>query len=471
MIGSPEVWTRDVVLIPPTLKEGDFTVTFPLDISGLILLSKTISMELGVETPAPEITLTAIVRTIANIEKGQIKEEYTQSTKLKSGSVALELLRPLDRKNQGESLGLKYEHRGSFSYSVNLKDNKLFGKTVLTPEAKPLGRPVWENTNSVPKLPPIQILHPEPEQIPAPVWEGTNTATQTLTADPDLKLTPIAMKVAASYPVESLDHFDLTFSYEMTGDKPITREFSEIGITAFLNAPGLTAQTFVLAPKKTIGGRTATITFPLDIGLFYAVIEAIEKERPATNTPSFYNLLVRAEVKGNAQSAFGNISDSFRSDLSIKLERKNVQWLEVRPATKTGFIKENTLVPNRRTRIIRFSFSGVLGLVALAISYGTWHYRRIQRTQTSHLDTEARRMKKKHKEILVEVESLPPLANQEQVVSLGSLEELVKAADALLKPVLHEACPGKHTYCVTDGNTRYVYTSSVSLTSPVRGEK
>ena len=73
------------------------------------------------------------------------------------------------------------------------------------------------------------------------------------------------------------------------------------------------------------------------------------------------------------------------------------------------------------------------------------------------MDAEARRVKNKHRDILVEVENLPPIGGEEKIVRISSLEELIKTADALLKPVLHEVNSGKHTYCVTDGNTRYLY--------------
>ena len=46
-------------------------------------------------------------------------------------------------------------------------------------------------------------------------------------------------------------------------------------------------------------------------------------------------------------------------------------------------------------------------------------------------------------------------------VGLGSLEEVVKASEALLKPILHVAEPTRHTYCVIDGTTQYLYVHEI----------
>ena len=58
-------------------------------------------------------------------------------------------------------------------------------------------------------------------------------------------------------------------------------------------------------------------------------------------------------------------------------------------------------------------------------------------------------------------EELPEAKAREMVIQLSSLDELIKAVDGLLKPVLHKAEAHKHTYCVIDGLTRCEYISGV----------
>ena len=76
------------------------------------------------------------------------------------------------------------------------------------------------------------------------------------------------------------------------------------------------------------------------------------------------------------------------------------------------------------------------------------------------IEEEAQRARKKHKDIVVDIDELPEAQAGQVVIQLSSLDELVKTADSLLKPVLHVSEPDKHTYCVIDGATRYKYTST-----------
>lgn len=463
LVGNIEEWRREVVLIPPTPKRGDFSVTFPLDINGLLKMAKEIATEIGLEVPAPEITLRAIVRTVIPTEKGQIKEEFIQNTKLRNGATTLELRRPFTQWEKGESLGLKYEQKGSFNYEINLKENKLFGKTALRPELEPENHPWWENINPNGKPQLTQFLRPESEPMPALWWDVINVPLRKFNTEPDSKLIPAPVKVAPNYAVETLDHIDLTFTFEMFNDRPVTNESIDVGVSAYLSAPGVPIQSFILVPKSPVKGKSTTITIPLDTGLFYSVIEAVEKSNSSTTPPAFYSLLVRAEVKGNAQSNFGPIQDVLQHDLSIRLDKKLVQLPETKPAIKSGIIKEKSLVPNPRAKVFRLGSTGILGVVVLFILYGVWSYRRGGFKSNTGIYAEVQRLKNKYKDIMVEVESLPPMGEGEKIVKLGSLDELLKTADALLKPVLHEAGTGKHIYCVTDNNTRYVYSVETEI--------
>lgn len=71
----------------------------------------------------------------------------------------------------------------------------------------------------------------------------------------------------------------------------------------------------------------------------------------------------------------------------------------------------------------------------------------------------AARVRKKYKQVLVDIEELPEIKPGETVIPLGSLDDLVRISDDLLKPVLHQASEGRHVYCTIDGSVRYQYIS------------
>ena len=70
---------------------------------------------------------------------------------------------------------------------------------------------------------------------------------------------------------------------------------------------------------------------------------------------------------------------------------------------------------------------------------------------------EAARAKKKYRQLMVDVEELPEVKPTETVIPLNSLDDLVRIADDLVKPVLHRAEEGRHTYCIIDSGVRYLY--------------
>ncbi len=57
------------------------------------------------------------------------------------------------------------------------------------------------------------------------------------------------------------------------------------------------------------------------------------------------------------------------------------------------------------------------------------------------------------------IEEMPSVKPNETVIPLSSLDDLVRIADDLVKPVLHRIQEGRHIYCTIDGTVRYQYMS------------
>jgi len=77
VLENPGVWSKTFVLVPPTKKNGDFTVTFPLDIDSFNRFNdvfRTIEGEIGASTPH-DLTIKADVHTVAQTPFGLIDEE------------------------------------------------------------------------------------------------------------------------------------------------------------------------------------------------------------------------------------------------------------------------------------------------------------------------------------------------------------------------------------------------------------
>jgi hypothetical protein len=66
---------------------------------------------------------------------------------------------------------------------------------------------------------------------------------------------------------------------------------------------------------------------------------------------------------------------------------------------------------------------------------------------------------RKYKEFIVDVKEWPELNSGQNVLTLDSIEYLVKVAQGLLKPVHHASENGTHIFWVNDDSTSYVFRS------------
>jgi len=405
VLSSKGMWETEVTLVPrrPTL--GNFSTSFPLNPEEFLELAADIGDEIGVRT-SPDIILKATIHTEAETSSGVLKDDFIQTCQVDVGGSILEWHRPLILSRKGYWDSLIYEHRGSFSYSIKLKPNILFGETVMY--------------------------------------------SDTLEASPMVKLTP-----SSFYPADSTETIDVTLSCQLDSDQPVTQVRNEVEVNAIFSKPEGEEILFELVPKSQLRG-SSSVTFPLDIALLYDIIEATEKETEGT-IPD-YDLLVQANVHTVGRSEFGVIDEVISPNLKLSLESGGLSWPEENQETKSGSFTETVVIPNTYRNKIITSARGVLGVAVVVLLYAVWSYRQANRLKVPipEVEAEAIRAKRKHKDIIVDVQSFPPTDGQ-AVIPLDSLDELVKFADALLKPVLHRAETGRHTYCVVDGVIRYQY--------------
>ena len=77
IIENPDRWSKSLVLVPKTKKEGNFSISFPIDLNYLTEVSDAIGRETGVGGMR-NFNIKADVRTIAQTDVGTVDEVYTQ---------------------------------------------------------------------------------------------------------------------------------------------------------------------------------------------------------------------------------------------------------------------------------------------------------------------------------------------------------------------------------------------------------
>jgi len=412
VVGNPGSWQKELKLVPETTETGDFTVKFSLDLEELKELIDTIEEETGTYSASTDVTIKADVHVVAQTGSGELEDDFVQTTKTTLTSTTLEWEQGLSLSRTGSYDGLSYEQRGNFDYVIHLKPNTVYETTTVTP--------------------------------PTPATSGPT----------------LALPTGQVYFCQTIDHMEAAFSYDFDCERPLNRAWAEVEVTAVLEYPGMWSKTFVLVPRMTKTGDF-TVTFPVDLDYFYQLTDTVREEIGMGSAS--YNLTLRASVHVVAEADHGIIDEVFSQSLTGTLGTKALTWGSDLTESQSGSIEETETVPIPGAVPARAGSVAGLLLAVLLGSYAVRNHKRVKPTPLTAVELEAQRARKKHKDVIVDVEELPEAEAEVMVISLGSLDELVKAADALLKPVLHKAQARKHTYCVIDGLTRYEY---VSLEKP-----
>ena len=415
-VKRPDEEEEEITLVEKTSEREEFTVDFALDMTD--------------EISGGDITINAYVYTTVETDTGPIFEAFTQSLGMRSQGPLLEVDGELELTEPGYVGDLNYEQQGEFDYEVCLKSDSPFGAITLKPPSVPLPAP------------------PAPPALPTP---------------------PPAKTIGPGEVIFSklVDRMDATFDYTLKCDQPLRQLTEEVRIIATLENPGVWSKTFVLVPP-TMKSESFSISFPLDINHFTEMLEAIRSE---TGVPAeSYNLSIKADVHTIAQTDFGPIDEAFSKTLSTALGEGTLEWNEELVESKPGSITTSQMIPNpnkymgltvSRVRILAVI---VAGIIVSLFAYLMWRRLKLKPMEVPKIDREVRLAKKKYGERIAEATSQTPIEG-EKAISIGSMEDLIKIADELGKPVIHQApsIPEEaHAYYVFDGATRYQYVLTAS---------
>lgn len=425
IIHGPSGWQKEVPILSTTQQGDYFTIPFPLELDTYNDIINDVEEELGFrevtggEENAYSLVIEARVKVKARSGTEWIEDTFAQPMEIRVGRGTLgwdNNLTLVRRRCQG---AFTYKHIGNFDYAVYLEPN-----TALYGEK-------------------IQTLRPEPYQRPQLISRPPGEVYFTKTAD--------IMKAS--------------FGYRLECDQLVTNLTEEVKITAILEyppaagstGPPMWQKTFTLVPATRKSGNFV-VEFPVDVNYFNGLVNLIRGEI-GMGAPT-NNLTIRAEVRTQGDTRFGRIDKVFTQDLKGILGGATVTWDTELQKSEKGTIGGTRTVSDPNVGKYQMLSLAVLALVLFGFVFVVWNFSE-SRSVTLRAEEEAFRVRKKHKNVIVDVTELPVAKPEETVIPVGSLDELIKAADNLLKPVLHQAEADKHTYCVIDGLTRYQYVSQL----------
>lgn len=410
ILQNGDLWQKTIELVPVTEKTGNFKVEFTLDLDEINELFDTIDEETGITTRTRQITLVATVGLGEHLESSTLVQSLPMtlsSTVLEIGGELVELV--LD-----DTGGI--EARGAFDYTIYLEENSLYKTDTLKP--------------------PTATPYTPPEQ-------------KTLGVGPVI-------------PYELVDRMEASYYYDLLTSRPITDLYEEVTITATIDSPELWSKTFVLVPSTSQPGNFK-VDFQVDIDYLNELLKAILEETGTSGEA--YNLTIEAFVHVTAQSDYGPIDEVFTQTLSTELGAGTLIWNEELEMTQEGAITTTYIIPNPN-RYLGLSVDGVkttsliLGIIFLLIFIASLvFYNKTKAPELPLSEKTALAVGKKYADRIAEASSQTSLVD-EKIVTLGSIEDLVKVADELGKPIMHQpptATDKRHIYYVIDGNSQYQY--------------
>jgi hypothetical protein len=406
IVKSPGVEDKELVLLPKLPETEAFTAGFPFRMS---------------EVPSgSDVTITAYVYTTVETDAGPIFEAFTQSLAIRSKGPLLEVDKDLSRVEPGYTGGLIYKQQGEFDYKVQLRSDSPFGAITLKP--------------------PSVTPPPEPPPPPPP-------------PPPPLKTLERGQTVFTKL----VDSMDVTFNYSFMSEKPVSAVTTDVEITAVLEATKLWSKQFpILYASK---GGNFSVTFPLDLVSYLELFEAIRTETGAS--AESYNLTVTADVHTVADTQFGLVNETFSQAMKGTLKGNVLEWDKELAQSKPGSIKTTKVIPNPNSYLglsvaeARILSTALAGIFFVFLLFQGVMYVRFKPAEVSQAEKAVRQARKKYGAFIVEA-----TIDGEKTVSVDSMEDLIKVANELGKPIVHQAPRASeepHAYYVLDGATRYQY--------------
>jgi hypothetical protein len=385
---------------------GIANISFPLDLQHFQDMGDVIEEEIGGSGSSYDLTLQSVVSVGTGLD-------YVQLLPIRMTKLYIKIGDGLTSVSSGG--------QGKFDYQVKLRENTLFGPVTLTPPAAP------------PKAPEI-ILGP-----------------------------------ADTIFTKFIDNMKVNYGYRLTSDRPLKQTQEEVIIEAILENPGRWSKTYTLVPPTQQNGDVS-LTFPLNLQQFTDIFNTIRQETGVS--ASSQNLILQATVHTVAQTDQGTIDKTYVQSVKTDLGQGILTWTGDMKKSEPGSIEVTRVIvePSRlwgrpvlEVRILSVSITAIMFVLLVFILA---YLRR--RPETALLvEKKAREIGQKYRAVIVELNERPETSGHETVLTVDSLEELIKVSQGLLKPVNHWADADEHVYWVYDESRRYEY----RLTHEIRSSK
>jgi hypothetical protein len=401
VVKESENWQKTISIVPPKAENGNFSISFPIDLKSIQTLAATIDKELLAEgqqqfgNPSLDIDVNVIV-----YDKNTV---FTHTLPVALGQTYMVIGKNLLQTQNGLT--------GIYGYSVALTDNTLFGAaTISSPQVS----------------------------VPVPMILGSKDTIFT----------------------RLVDSMNFTYQYGVTADQSI-QPTETVVVNAILANPGKWSKTFPLIPATAEAGNF-TLNFPLDMPQYITFLSNSQQETGVSATS--YTLTLEADVHLKAQTGAGAIDKVFSDSISTDLQGGVLTWTGDLQQTDKGNLTTTTSiqVPAKILKVKVDTLrvvSIIILFIGLGMIVGVLLIRVRPEDKSILLKKSAQETERKYKNMIITVSESPDLKDKdiENILTVDSLNELIKVGQTLMKPINHAVNNGVDIYWLTEGITRYEY--------------
>ena len=405
VLENPGIWQKTLVLVPDTATSGNFTLNFSLNIPQISQIFTAIETETNISSTTEDVIINAYFQSGSDIN--------VQSLPITIENNLIKIPASLSSTQDTGS--------GQFAYNINSVVPAIQTKDNTYPSFNLTGQPVVTTTS-----------------------------------------TPIILQSGQTDFVNLIDKMNVNFAYQFQSDKPVQNLNMSVDIVANLAAAQSWSKSFDLLQTEENGNFN--LAFPIDIPYYTSLIQAINSETGAS--PASYTLTITVNIHATGETSFGPIDETFSPTLNGTITGNVLSWAQNLTGSKTGAINRTTTIDNKflglavPTALIIFSILSIIFMILLAVT--AMSYSKFRKQAVSSFDRQIQKIQKSYGSRIAESIG-DSSVNDKNPVPLNSIEDLMKIADELGKPVVHQSegpSGDVQLYYVIDGNTRYQYSLS-----------
>lgn len=305
-----------------------------------------------------------------------------------------------------------YGHDGTFNYTATLKPNTIYNKTTLKPGEGPLFTRITDGIN-------------------------------------------------------------VNFTYTFQGTKPANLTI-QYGVREYLETSEWQRQIGDVSQKTINTNGTTTNLFINSIPLINtsSVQNLVNDIRRETGMSiSDYTVIITTQMHIEANTTEGSINESFTPKMTMKFTTSysegDVILIEDVEHEKTGEITSSSTIYHHWVNTQRY-ISYALSIISFpGLIVTIWTFMRSRPTRPIRPEALIEGVIEPFREIISETAEEPQFKEHPVMsittIPMKSLEDLVKVADTLIKPIVHTRKPPEtHIFYIIDDTTRYEYTITES---------